>query len=279
LELAADIPDLSGIGATFCLKGVAQPPSQAETCNGPRGEPVKLQRLVPRAVSLPRGAPKWRKRPLLTREMQLSWTRSEGVAFYHLEMQPPLPPSGFPVIEVYTEGTSAGWPDLRAVGIQFPADFVNYRVSVVGFGSFATLDEAVSPTGLGAAPLAGPGILAFPGDSVWSLMLTPIGGAPPAGPACDLPSLDCGPQPDCGCAPRACWCGLCQLITHPPWDIWQADWALTLHPGLAAALGQRCIQTCDGLRAFHDAYLRYDKTHHGFAAFDPPIQAGPSRGR
>jgi hypothetical protein len=278
LKLEADVPDLSGLGATFCLKGATQSPSQAETCSDPRGGPVRLQRLIPRAVSLPRGAPKWLDRPLLTRETQFSWTRADGVAFYHLELQPPLPPSGFPVIEVYTEGTSAGWPDLGAAGVPFPADFVSYRVSVVGFGSFASLDEAVSPTGLGAAPLASPGIFAWPGNTVWAVIVTPIGGAPPAGPTCKLPGLDCGSPPDCGCATRACFCGLCELINHPPWDIWDADWTLTLHPGLAAALGQRCIQTCDGLRAFREAYLRYDKTHHGFAAFDSQMKSRPPRG-
>jgi hypothetical protein len=272
-KLEADVPDLSALGATFCIKGGTPPPSQADTCNDSRGGPVKLQRLVPRVVSLPPGAPKWRRRPLLTRETQLSWTRAEGVAFYHLELQPPLPPSGFPVVEVYTEGTSAGWPDLAAVGIPFPADFVHYRVAVVGFGSFATLDEAVSPTGLGAAPLASPGIMAWPGGTVNAVVLAPTGGAPPAQPACRFLGLDCSPPPDCGCGPskRACSCGFCQHMSHPPWDIWLADWTLTLHPGLAAALGQQCIQTCDGLRAFHDAYLRYDKTHRGFAAFDPMI--------
>ena len=177
------------------------------------------------------------------------------------------------MIEVYTEGTSAGWPDLAALGVSFPADFVDYRVAVVGFGSFATLDEAVSPTGLGAAPLASQGVLAFPGESVWSVILTPTGAAP-AEPTCDLPNIDCGPPPDCGCGPPGCRCGSCQFLAHSPWDLWQADRTLTLHPGLAAALGTRCVRDCAGLRAFHQAFQRYNERHHGFAAFDPPAPYG-----
>jgi hypothetical protein len=270
-KLEADLPDLSGIGARLCLEALTQPNSRIETCDVPADEPVKLRMLAPFTSSFARWTPK-REVPLLARETRISWERSQGAGFYLLILTPPQPLSGYPMIHVYTDGTSAGWPDLAALGVPFPADFVSYGVTLAGFGPFATLDEAVSPGGMGADVFADrQTVWGHPAEREYfpSVILTPTGAAP-AEPSCDAPNIDCGPPPDCGCSPPGCWCGLCEFFSRIPRDLRQADRTLALHPGLAAALGQRCIRDCGGLRAFREAFQSYNKTHHGFAAFDTP---------
>ncbi len=258
-RLEADLPDLSGIGARLCL-AESTPSAQVETCQVPSGDAAKLRLLAPFSAWFPPGTPSWERAPLMARDTQVSWQRAAGVGYGLLKFSPPEPPSGYPIVDVYTDGTSAGWPDLAALGVPFPADFVRYRVTLAGFGEFATLDDAVSPRGLAAAE---------PGDraSTWghpegaaympSVTLTPTGAAP-AEPACEVPTLDCGPPPDCGCGPagRGCWCGRCNDVRHGPWDVRQVNRILALRPGLAATLGTRCVRDCAGLRAFREAFQR-----------------------
>jgi hypothetical protein len=168
-----------------------------------------------------------------------------------------------------TEETGAGWPDLTALGVLFPADFVNDDVGVTGFGPYASLDQALAPNGIGAATLSDR--YRAESSGLFNAVLSPTG-APPDETACgEIPAQICDPPPpSCNCG-RDCTCETpCEMVTRPyPPDFKTADRALAFHPGLAVAAGMRCVQDCCGLRTFRIAYKRYAQDRPGFQRNEP----------
>jgi hypothetical protein len=81
----------------------------------------------------------------ITKDSKLSWTRiPNGV--YMLDLSPDRIAATSPHIQVYTSATQLLWPDLRAIGVAFPAD-VTYTCQVSGLSPYASMDDLASSRG------------------------------------------------------------------------------------------------------------------------------------
>ncbi|HVV51785.1 MAG TPA: hypothetical protein VHO06_19105, partial [Polyangia bacterium] len=265
-RVAWEVPDLAALGGVLCVRAESAG-GTAEACRIPTAAAVRLRPLPAPGLALPAGTPAWNGKPLFGRETRFSWTPFAG-GVVRLELDAQFPSAEHPRIDVYTAETGAGWPELGALGVRFPSDFVSYDVVAVGLGPFATLDEAAGPGGLGAAAAAerqrASGIRL-------AATLSPTG-APPDEQVCgDVPNVQCDPPaPLCGCGPGCICATPCEMVKAAlPSSFARIDRQLALHPGLAAAVGLRCLRDCADLRAFRAAYRRYGRQHPGFEANEP----------
>ena len=139
-------PDLTAFGAQHCVwASVYAPPGaslRAEACGVPVNGKGTLTVTPAPALTQPRGEP-------LTPTTRFEWTRYAG-GIHVLRFRPRWQTPDRPEITVFTAGTSAVWPDLKAVGIAFPTLETGYDSLVIGKGPFVDLDAAVGPAGLGA---------------------------------------------------------------------------------------------------------------------------------
>jgi hypothetical protein len=135
------LPDLTALGGDYCVSvvdlfGVAQ----AQKCGGRIGmSDLSIQVQPPPQFQKPAdGSP-------ITKDSKLSWTgMSNGV--YMLDLSPDKPSASSPYIQVYTSATQLLWPDLRAIGVAFPAD-VTYTCQVSGLSPYASMDDLASSRG------------------------------------------------------------------------------------------------------------------------------------
>jgi hypothetical protein len=249
-----DTPDLSALGATLCIR-VEEGRAVAERC----AEPSEL-RVLPEARPAPALAPlaaTWGLHQLVGRATPFAWARHEG-AIARLELAAHDSSAETPTFIVYTDGSSEPWPELGAEGASFPADFVTYGAEVTELAPYASVDAALGPDGIGAAPRNE----RFHSTSrSLRILTTPTGGPPPE---CDTSSpLSCDPLPP---------------ITEDPCEGRRRRWhlrldqinrKLSLHPRLAAAFGKACARDCADVHAFEAIYREFAQRHPRFEANDP----------
>jgi hypothetical protein len=84
----------------------------------------------------------------LTNATEFSW-----IAFDHgvhlLDLVSAAPSRSLPNVHVFTPETSLVWPDLRPVGVSFPAN-ASYSVTIAGLGPYADINEALGSAGIAA---------------------------------------------------------------------------------------------------------------------------------
>lgn len=268
VPVEADIPDLGELGCTLCVQAVAEPQSSAETCTFPPNAPATLRPRPAPTLSLPSGPRSPGGEAIFTSSTRASWTAFAG-GVHLLEIEAQFSSAEHPSVYVYTEETSATWPDLAALGVRFPQDFVIYDVGVVGFGPFASLDEALAPDGIGVATLADR--YQAGGGGLFNAMLSPTGVAPEEDVCGKIESVNCALTPkrcthEPNCPPET----PCEMVEGSyPRNFTFANRMLAFHPGLAAAAGTRCVRDCDGLRTFREALKRYARAHPGFNSNEP----------
>ena len=111
-----DAPVLNYPGAELCVSATAIPGSAfAQRCDLSAGNTdASLTLQAPPAFTSPtEGA-------AVSKDTALAWTSfNNGITVLELEGDPPS--TAMPNVDVYTAGTSAGWPDLTAAGVPFPA--------------------------------------------------------------------------------------------------------------------------------------------------------------
>jgi hypothetical protein len=268
IPVETDIPDLRELGAALCAQAVDGHGSYAETCTFPPNAPAALRPRPTPILSLPPGPRSPGGAAIFTSTTRSSWTAFAG-GVHLLEIEAQFSSAEHPSVYVYTEETSATWPDLAALGVRFPEDFVDYNVGIVGFGPFASLDEALAPNGIGVATLADR--YQAGGGGLFNAMLSPTGVAPEEGVCgkiesvnCDLAPKRCTHEPNC--PPET----PCEIVESSyPLNFTFANRMLAFHPALAAAAGMRCVRDCDGLRAFRAALKRHARAHPGFNSNEP----------
>ena len=115
---AYEIPDLRGFGLQLCGDGYQWNPyvhSRRIQCGTDPDKRVSLVLPSPPAFT----SPAWDT--VATPGMEFTWT-AVPEAVYQLALAPGSgePTKAQPRVEVVTTRTTAAWPDLQAVGIQFP---------------------------------------------------------------------------------------------------------------------------------------------------------------
>ena len=172
IPLEADVPDLGDLGATLCVQAVANDDDDSETCTFPQDAPATVRPRRGPSLSMPPVPLAVGGQKIFAPTTRPSWMRFDGgVQMLGIEAQ--FSSAEHPSVYVFTEDTSASWPDLASLGVRFPADFVMYHISVTGFGPYSSLDDALAPDGIGAATLS---------DRYWAsaqrrldVMLSPTG--------------------------------------------------------------------------------------------------------
>jgi hypothetical protein len=82
----------------------------------------------------------------ITKDSKLSWTGiPNGV--YMLDLSPDRITATSPHIQIYTSATQLRWPDLHAIGVEFPVG-VTYTCQVSGLSPYASMDDLASSRGL-----------------------------------------------------------------------------------------------------------------------------------
>ena len=143
------VPDLRGTGAALCVEaGVGYTTSLR--CGISPGETVSLTGDPPPTFTAPpNGA-------VLAPDTRFAWDSSAS-GVYALVFDVWQPTASYPKIKVFTVARSATWPDLRAIGITFPAlkrafpeGNAAYKCMIGLLQPYATMDDATGPNGLGA---------------------------------------------------------------------------------------------------------------------------------
>jgi hypothetical protein len=268
IPLETDVPDLGSLGGVLCLEAVADHVNMAATCALPNNGPAMLKPRRAPGLSMPPGPLAAGGEAIVSATSRVSWTPFEG-GVHLLAFEAQFSSAEHPSIYLYTEETSASWPDIAELGVRFPADFVIYDVGVTGFGPYRSLDEALAPKGIGAATISDQ--YRAGGSGLFNAMLSPTGGPPDETVCGEIAPVACDPPPPaCNCG-RDCICqSPCDMAKAPyPRDFQMANRLLNFHPGLAAASGLRCVRDCDGLRTFRVAFKRYLHQHPGFQGNEP----------
>lgn len=248
-----DVPDLASCGAVLCTEASIYNPylhSSALACGAVSADPVSLTlRSAPSFGAPPNRTPARAGLPF-------SWSSING-AIYELTLQAEEASAATPTIRIFTQGTSASWPDLSAFGIAFPKPLKAYAASVKALGEYASLDEAAGPQGL----VWGTPERAFSSESqTLSVPVTPRVGKEEA--QCQYPygtAIVCsGPlDPIEGTREHYMLAPINNKLRH--------------YPEFAKAVGIHCVRDCAGARAYMAAYEKYSGEHPGFDA-DEPIE-------
>jgi hypothetical protein len=206
----------------------------------------------------------------VTRGLRFSWSAVPD-AIYVLELAPEVDASrAAPKIAVYTALTSATWPDLRDLGVQFPSELNTYRATVSALGPHRTLDDVAEARG-SRVPLS-----SFAWRATSSDLDLPV--RPPLGPEearCTFESgaaVVCSPGIPGSIEPSREWYALSAINNK-----------LRNYPAFANAIGIHCVRDCAQARAFTKAYEAYLRAHPGFDANQPlgplprppPMPPGP----
>jgi hypothetical protein len=269
MQVEADLPDLRPLGAVLCIQAVANHREHVETCAFPTGAPALIRPRPAPKLSAPAGSRELASgKTLLGPATRLSWTPFQG-GVEMLAFEAPSPSTDHPSVYVFTEDRGGGWPDLSALGVRFPDDFVTYDVGVSGFGPYASLDQAIAPDGIGAETPIDHDFA--DGAGIFNAILSPTG-APADEYTCGAtPSEDCGPaKPYCNCGPGCTCSAPCEWAARPyPPDFTVANRLLALHPALTRVAGLRCVRDCEALRTLRAAYKPYLREHPRFQESEP----------
>ena len=141
-KYSCGLPDLTTLGGDYCVYildvwGYAQ----ATKCGGALGmNDFSIQVQAPPQIQKPTdGSP-------ITKDSKLSWTGiPNGV--YMLDLSPDRITATSPHIQIYTSATQLRWPDLHAIGVEFPVG-VTYTCQVSGLSPYASMDDLASSRGL-----------------------------------------------------------------------------------------------------------------------------------
>jgi hypothetical protein len=138
------VPDLSQLRGQLCVRAVDSGNQiWTEACGfeiGATDVKVVLQD-APVLASPPQGS-------VVTTNTDFTWRRFDN-GVHLLSLWSENPTRAAPNVHVYTSVTSVKWPDLTPLGMSFPKN-ASYSGYVGGLGPFATIDDAVSPDGLGS---------------------------------------------------------------------------------------------------------------------------------
>jgi hypothetical protein len=142
---AYDIPDLRRFGLELCAGGFQSTPSlhsRRVQCGTDPGKPMTLALPSPPAFTAPAGD------AIATPETRFAWSALPN-AVYRLVLASGSgkPTAADPTIEVFTSQTTAGWPDLHAVGIELPGARATYAAVVGTSGPHTSIDDLTSPQG------------------------------------------------------------------------------------------------------------------------------------
>ena len=144
---AYELPDLRSFGLQLCVEGFRWNQdlrSRRAQCGVDLGALTSFELQRPPAFT----APAWDT--FATPDVRFVWTAVPG-AVYHLRLvgRSGRATAARPDIEVVTAQTTAGWPDLHAVGASFPTELGVYTAAVGVSGPFASIDELAGPRGFG----------------------------------------------------------------------------------------------------------------------------------
>jgi len=141
-----DIPDLRGFGLHLCAYGFQWNPylhSSRMQCGIDPAAATALPLPSPPTFT----APAWDA--VATPDLRFVWSAVPG-AIYRLALESTGGKSAAaPGIAVVTAQTTAGWPDLHAVGIDFPTRLAAYAAVVGVWGPYGSIDELAGPHGFG----------------------------------------------------------------------------------------------------------------------------------
>jgi hypothetical protein len=151
LSYQLNVPDLRATGASLCVEA-QEGYMWSRRCGIAPGETVSLTSDPPPTFSAPASC------TVLTPATRFTWS-SSGTGIYELTFDVSSPAPGYPDVNVFTPNRSATWPDLRALGIAFPAlkrafpeGDAAYKCRIGLLQPYATMDDAAGPDGL-AAPM------------------------------------------------------------------------------------------------------------------------------
>jgi len=240
-----DIPDLRPFGLELCGYGFQWNPyvRSGRTLCGV--DPDKLTEI---ALPSPPEMTAPAEEAVAEPGLRFAWSAVPN-AVYRLILKSTTgkPTPALPTIEIATAKTTAGWPDLGAVGIRFPVPLAAYEAVVGARGPFASIDELAAPKVPGAPT---------PRDR-WSCQSQDLGIAvePPRGKeeaACRFPGTVV-----CGAGGKGVF-----VLTA-------INRKLRRYPDFAAAVNIHCVRDCAGGEAFSTAYRNYAAAHPGFDAHEP----------
>lgn len=145
------VPDLRATGAALCVDA-GQGYISSQHCWIAPGETVTLTGDPPPVFTAPAN------NDVLTPTTRFAWqSNSSEHGVYALVFDVWSPAPGYPRVKVVTAARSTTWPDLRALGIAFPAlrrafpeGNAAYKCMVGLLQPYASMDDATGPEGIGA---------------------------------------------------------------------------------------------------------------------------------
>jgi len=247
---AYEIPDLRGFGLQLCGDGFQWNPyvhSRRIQCGTDPDKRVSLALPSPPAFT----SPAWDT--FATPGMAFTWTAvPEAVYRLALANGSGEPTKAHPRVEIVTVRTRAAWPDLQAVGIDFPKPLAAYAAVIGTMGPHKSMDDLVSAQGWGDRT---------PRDR-WRT---------------ESKELSIPVQPPLGKEEAACKFPETVFCMNGPEEFYRLsvlNRTIQRHPDFAAAVNIHCVRDCEGARAYIKAYSQYSAAHPGFDADDPPPVPG-----
>jgi len=245
MRMPYDIPDLRPFGLELCGYGFQWNPYARSGRTVCGVDPARQTDLaLPSAPEFTAPAVEAVAEP----GMRFAWSAVPN-AVYRLQLKSTgsARTAALPAIEVVTANTTAGWPDLGAVGIRFPTPLAAYEAVVNARGPFASIDDFVDPQRRSDVT---------PRDR-WHCESQDLGIAvePPRGKeeaACQFPDTIV-----CGTAGKGVY--VLSAINRK----------LRRYTDFAAAVNIHCVRDCAGAEAFSKAYRDYAAAHPEFDAHEP----------
>jgi hypothetical protein len=243
---AYDIPDLTGFGLQLCAHAFQWNPylhSDRVQCGVALGKQTTIALVSPPVFK----SPAWQTHA--TPGMSFTWTPVQG-AVYRLSLASQADKSSAdrPRVEIVTTRPEAAWPDLQAVGVAFPKPLAAYAAEVYALGPFASMDDLVSPQGLGDPA---PRDRWRAGSKELSIPVEPPLGKEEA--ACVFKeTVFCGTKP-----------------TEEYYRLSVINRMIRRYPQFAATVRIHCVRDCEDARRYTKAYQEYSEAHPGFDEDEP----------
>ncbi|HMF43573.1 MAG TPA: carboxypeptidase-like regulatory domain-containing protein [Polyangia bacterium] len=180
--------------------------------------------------------------------LRFAWTPVPNAVYrLHLKGVAGTPTAALPSIEIVTAKTTAGWPDLGAVGIGFPVPLAAYEAIVGARGPYASIDDFVAPQRRSDQTAR----------ERWNSESQDLGIAvePPRGneeAACRYPDTVV-----CGTGGQGVY--VLSAINRK----------IRRFPDFAAAVNIHCVPDCASAEVWSKAYRDYAAAHPGFDAHEP----------
>jgi hypothetical protein len=245
-QVPYDIPDLTGFGLQLCAHGFQWNPylhSDRVQCGVAPGKLTTVVLPSPPVFK----SPAWDTHA--TPGMTFTWTPVES-AVYRLSLvsQADKASADQPRVEIVTARPEAAWPDLSAVGVGFPKALAAYAAEVYALGPFASMDDLVSPQGLGDPT---PRDRWRAGSKELSIPVEPALGKEEA--ACVFKeTVFCGTKP-----------------MEEYYRLSVINRKIRRYPDFAAAARLHCVRDCEGARTYTKVYREYSEAHPGFDQNEP----------